>query len=117
MAMAGSVVYVGPLGSGNIAKLANQDIPQAHKIALCDIPKNGAVIRCGVTLGYAKEPIQKGDWINEHMLHLPESPSLKHMHMEQILWIFASCQSLRAQRGWDIQMKTGLQGRGIFLVL
>ncbi len=79
MAMAGSVVYVGPLGSGNIAKLANQDIPQAHKIALCDIPKNGAVIRYGVTLGYAKEPIQKGDWINEHMLHLPESPSLKHM--------------------------------------
>lgn len=40
---------------------ANQDIPQAHKIALCDIPKNGAVIRYGVTLGYAKEPIQKGD--------------------------------------------------------
>ncbi|MCC2255363.1 galactarate dehydratase [Ruminococcus sp. CLA-AA-H200] len=58
---------------------ANQDIPQAHKIALCDIPENGEVIRYGVVLGYAKQPIRKGDWINEHMLHLPESPSLDDM--------------------------------------
>ncbi len=55
---------------------ANQDIPQAHKIALCDIPEKGEVIRYGVVLGYAKQPICKGDWINEHMLYLPESPSL-----------------------------------------
>lgn len=37
---------------------ANQDIPQAHKIALCDIPKGGEVIRYGVVLGYAKEDIR-----------------------------------------------------------
>ena len=58
---------------------ANQDIPQAHKIALCDIPERGEVIRYGVVLGYAKQPIRKGDWINEHMLYLPESPSLDDM--------------------------------------
>lgn len=58
---------------------ANQDIPQAHKIALCDIEKDGEIIRYGVVLGYAKERIQKGDWINEHMLHLPQSPSIDNM--------------------------------------
>ena len=58
---------------------ANQDIPQAHKIALSDIPENGEIIRYGVVLGYAKQDIRKGDWINEHMLHLPQSPSLDDM--------------------------------------
>ena len=58
---------------------ANQDIPQAHKIALCHIPAGGEIIRYGVVLGYAINDIKKGDWINEHMLDLPESPSVDHM--------------------------------------
>lgn len=53
-----------------------QPIPQAHKIALTDIPKGGEIIRYGVVLGYAKDDIPKGSWINEHMLDLPESPAL-----------------------------------------
>lgn len=59
--------------------VARQDIPQAHKIALCDIPQGGAVIRYGVVLGYAVAPIGKGDWINEHMLELPTPPDLDSM--------------------------------------
>ncbi len=58
---------------------ANQDIPQAHKIALCDISAGKEIIRYGVVLGYAIHEIRKGDWINEHMLELPESPSLDHL--------------------------------------
>ena len=50
---------------------AKQDIPQAHKIALCDIPEGGKIIRYGVVLGYAINPIGKGQWINEKMLELP----------------------------------------------
>ena len=56
-----------------------RDIPQAHKIALCDIPADGEIIRYGVVLGYAKAPIPAGEWINEHMLRLPESPSVDDM--------------------------------------
>ena len=56
-----------------------QDIPQAHKIALVDIPKGGDIVRYGVTLGYAKDRIPQGSWINEHMLELPESPSVEDM--------------------------------------
>lgn len=55
------------------------DIPQGHKIALCDIPKDGAIIRYGVELGYALDPIAKGQWINEHMLRLPTPPGLDDM--------------------------------------
>lgn len=58
---------------------ATQDIPQAHKIALCDIPKDGKIVRYGVVLGYAIDPIKKGDWINEKMLILPTPPSVDEM--------------------------------------
>ena len=54
-------------------------IPQAHKIALRDIPAGGAIVRYGVVLGHAKNPIPAGSWINEHMLNLPESPALDDM--------------------------------------
>lgn len=59
--------------------IASCDIPQAHKIALCDIPKDREVIRYGVVLGYAKKAIKKGDWINEFMLELPTPPDVDHM--------------------------------------
>lgn len=59
--------------------LANQEIPQGHKIALCDIAKDAPIIRYGVVLGYALNPIKKGDWINEHMLRLPIPPSVDEM--------------------------------------
>lgn len=55
------------------------DIPQAHKFALVDIPKDGEIIRYGVVLGYALDDIKKGSWINEHMLRLPVSPSVDNM--------------------------------------
>jgi galactarate dehydratase len=58
---------------------AREAIPQGHKIALCDIPRDGEIIRYGTVLGYALNPIAKGDWINEHMLRLPETPPLDHM--------------------------------------
>lgn len=55
------------------------EIPQAHKIALEDIPAGGEIIRYGVVLGYAKDEIARGQWINEHMLNLPESPSVENL--------------------------------------
>ena len=59
--------------------LANQDIPQGHKIALCDILKDEEIVRYGIVLGYALNSIKKGDWINENMLELPVPPSLDEM--------------------------------------
>ena len=59
--------------------IAREPIPQAHKIALCDIPKGNEIIRYGVVLGYAKDNITAGSWINEHMLELPESPDVENL--------------------------------------
>ncbi|MBQ2527446.1 MAG: UxaA family hydrolase, partial [Spirochaetales bacterium] len=50
------------------------DIPQGHKIALQPIKKDQPVIRYGVVLGYMKEDIPAGGWINENNLALPLSP-------------------------------------------
>ena len=55
------------------------DIPQGHKVALVDIPKDAPIIRYGVTLGYALNDIPRGSWINEFMLRLPTPPSLDDM--------------------------------------
>lgn len=59
--------------------VTREKIPQAHKIALVDIPAGGEILRYGVVLGYAKNDIPAGSWINEHMLDLPESPALTDM--------------------------------------
>jgi galactarate dehydratase len=59
--------------------VAHQEIPQGHKIALSDIPRGGEIIRYGVMLGYAINPISKGEWINENMLELPVPPEVDNM--------------------------------------
>ena len=76
------VVAVHDLAAGTVIEsgITTKDpIPQAHKIALCDIPKGGEIIRYGVVLGYAKDLITEGSWINEHMLDLPLSPSVDNL--------------------------------------
>lgn len=75
-------IAVEPIARGTTVApgiVALDDIPQAHKIALTDIPQEGDIIRYGVVLGYAKAPIAAGSWINEHMLELPRSPRLENM--------------------------------------
>jgi galactarate dehydratase len=74
-------IAVQPLRAGDEVEEIhiNQDIPQAHKVALADIGKGEAVVRYGVILGYAIDPIKKGDWINEFMLELPTPPSVDNM--------------------------------------
>ena len=69
-----------PAGAQVLPGLTALDpIPQAHKIALTDIPAGGEIVRYGVVLGYAKSDIPAGHWINEHMLTLPQSPSVDDM--------------------------------------
>lgn len=59
--------------------ITDEDVPQGHKIALYDIEKGEPVIRYGVTIGYALEPIKKGAWVNEFMLELPDPPGLDEL--------------------------------------
>ena len=50
-----------PVGTVIESGVTTRDpIPQAHKIALRDLPAGGAIVRYGVVLGYAKDSIPAG---------------------------------------------------------
>lgn len=75
-------IAVEDLPSGTIINeelTAIEEIPQAHKIALVDIPKGGEIRRYNTIIGYAKEDIKKGRWINQYMVNLPTAPTLNDL--------------------------------------
>jgi len=43
-----------------------EEIPAGHKMAICDIPAGGEVIKYGYRIGNAKEDIREGNWIHTH---------------------------------------------------
>lgn len=45
---------------------ALEEIPAGHKMAICDIPEGGEVIKYGYRIGNAKEAIKEGGWIHTH---------------------------------------------------
>ncbi len=51
-------------------------IPEAHKVALTDFAKGDAIVRYGVTIGYANRAIARGSWVHEGLVTPPEAPSL-----------------------------------------
>ena len=56
-------------------RLLNQ-VPQGHKIALCDIAEGQAIIRYDVAIGYAVRDIVKGSWVEESLVSLPPAREL-----------------------------------------
>jgi galactarate dehydratase len=54
-------------------------IPQGHKVSLMDLAENDAVVRYDVVIGYALRDLPKGSWINEHVIRMPEPPSLEDL--------------------------------------
>ncbi len=56
-----------------------EHVPQGHKVALCDIPQDGAILRYGEVIGLALRPIAQGSWIEESLVALPEAPPLNSL--------------------------------------
>jgi galactarate dehydratase len=54
-------------------------VPQGHKVAIADISTGDPVVRYGEIIGHALRPLPRGSWINEHVVALPEAPSLEHL--------------------------------------
>ena len=42
-------------------------VPQAHKVALVDIPEGGSVKRSGVTMGHARRDPPAGSWVPDRV--------------------------------------------------
>ena len=47
---------------------ASENISRGHKIALRGIAANEAVMKFGVRIGHATQPIQRGAWVHLHNL-------------------------------------------------
>ncbi len=62
---AGETITVDTEGSGK-SVTALEEIPAGHKMAVCDIPEGGEVIKYGYRIGNAKETIKAGNWIHVH---------------------------------------------------
>lgn len=50
----------------NVTLRAREKIPIGHKIALCDIPAGGTVMKYGVPIGKAREAIPLGSHVHCH---------------------------------------------------
>ena len=53
-----------------------EPIPEAHKVALTDIAEGAPILRYGVIIGHAKQPIARGSWVHESLLNPPQAPLL-----------------------------------------
>ena len=56
-------------------------VPQGHKVALVEIPANGAVLRYGIAIGYALKDIPAGSWVHERLLQMPSARELDNLPM------------------------------------
>lgn len=54
-----------------------EDIPMGHKVALKSLDKGDEIIRYGQIIGYANKFIEKGSWINETNINMPQPPRLE----------------------------------------
>jgi galactarate dehydratase len=52
------------------------NIPIGHKVALQDISEGGKIVRYGQIIGIANRLIERGEWISESMITLPQPPDL-----------------------------------------
>lgn len=59
--------------------IAREKIPQAHKVAWCDIEAGGSVVRYGHTIGLANRRIAAGSWVSEDCLEMPAAPPLDRL--------------------------------------
>ena len=76
------IVNEGGLPAGtrfNSGLILLEPIPEAHKVALTDIPANAPIVRYGSIIGYAQSDIPAGSWVHEQRLRQPLAPSLDNL--------------------------------------
>lgn len=80
------VVALSSLTAGNQVTVAEltitvmEDIPQGHKMAICNINKDDDVIKYGASIGNALENIMKGEHIHSHNLSTGLSDNLSYSY-------------------------------------
>lgn len=62
----GGLVELAGAGSGDVQ--AFEKISRGHKIAVRDIAVDEAVVKSGVRIGHATQPVSRGAWVHLHNL-------------------------------------------------
>ena len=81
------VVNDGGLPAGSVLPsglVLREHVPQAHKVALVDIPAQAPVRRYGVTIGHALADLAAGSWVHERVLRMPEARTLEGLPMATV---------------------------------
>ena len=69
------------LASGLVLR---EKVPQAHKVALVDLPAGADVIRYGVVIGRAARDIAAGSWVHERLLEMPAARTLEGLPLATV---------------------------------
>lgn len=83
-------VALAPLSAGTAAEVDGisltlaEDIPQGHKFALTDIPKDAQIIKYGYPIGIAKEDIHPGGWVHIHNIRTGLGDLLTYTYDRQV---------------------------------
>jgi len=64
-----------------VGLVLRERVPQAHKVALVDIPEGHAVTRYGITIGHALRDLLAGSWVHERVLRMPPARGLEGLPM------------------------------------
>jgi galactarate dehydratase len=59
-------------------------VPQAHKVALVDLPAGTEVRRYGVVIGRSTRDLPAGSWVHERVLEMPAARSLQGLPMATV---------------------------------
>ncbi|MBL0373604.1 altronate dehydratase [Rhizobium sp. KVB221] len=68
------VLAVDPFNPGDQAEsvTAKVRIPRGHKMAIRSIGENEPIVKYGQVIGFARQPIEPGDWVHEHNVYVHE---------------------------------------------
>ena len=64
--------------------LLREKVPQAHKVALVDLPQGTPVLRYGVTIGSTLRDVPAGSWVHERLLQMPPARDLQGLPMATV---------------------------------
>jgi galactarate dehydratase len=69
----------GGLPAGTVAEglTLREHVPQAHKVALTDLPEGAEVRRYSVVIGRTLKALPAGSWVHERLLQMPEARGLE----------------------------------------
>ncbi|MBC3933474.1 galactarate dehydratase [Undibacterium curvum] len=56
-----------------------EQVPQGHKIALTDMQSGQEIRRYNVVIGYALQAVQRGQWLNESLIRMPDARRLDNL--------------------------------------